>query len=370
MTRSPAPLILRLRLAALIAMALTLSACAGGAPEVRVSTPVATASAVVAEMTASATPEATPEPPRRVVVAFTGDLMLDRDVEFAMATIAATYPFDAAMPLFEGVDYAVGNLEGTFTDIGVPMEKRYVFATDPALAAGLAATPFRVVTLANNHATDYGVEGLTRTIETLDAHGIGWFGAGRDEAEARGGVIVTAEGQPGIAYLGYNAFPEVHWADGNAGGVARASVEAVREDVARMRARPDVDFIVVTLHAGDEYRREVNEEQRAIARAAVEAGADLVVGHHPHVLQPVEAYRDRFILYSLGNFVFDLDADDLATLGEGPFESAVAVVTFEVGRPPALEIRPAWIDVAKNRPRPATAAELGAVLQTLGWPLR
>lgn len=327
-------------------------------------------SARASEATSSATPDATTEPPRRVVVAFTGDLMLDRDVEFAMATVSATYPFDAAAPLFEGVDYAVGNLEGTFTDVGAPMAKKYVFATDPALAAGLAATPFRVVTLANNHATDYGIEGLARTIETLEAHGIRWFGAGRDEAEARRGLVVTAEGQPGIAYLGYNAFPEVHWADGAAGGVARASVEAVREDVARMRAQPGVDFIVVTLHAGDEYRHEVNEEQRAIARAAVEAGADLVVGHHPHVLQPVEAYRDRFILYSLGNFVFDLDADDLATLGEGPFQGAVAVVTFEVGRPPALEIRAARIDVAENRPRPATREEAPAILGRLGWPLR
>ncbi len=317
--------------------------------------------------TASPSPP-TPEPPRRVVVAFTGDLMLDREVELAMLD-DLTFPFDAAAPLFEGVDYAVGNLEGTFTDRGVPMDKQYVFATDPALAAALPRTPFRVVTLANNHAMDYGLDGLDRTIEALEEHGIGWFGAGPTEAVARQGLVVGAPGQPTIAYLGYNAFPQVIWADGDRGGIARASVDVVREDVERMRHRADVDFVVVTLHAGDEYHHAPNPEQRALARAAIEAGADLVVGHHPHVLQPVEEVEGRLVLYSLGNFVFDLDADDLVTLGVGPFQSVVAVVTFEVGQPPALELRPAMIEVTENRPRPATEQEADAILGLLGWPL-
>jgi poly-gamma-glutamate capsule biosynthesis protein CapA/YwtB (metallophosphatase superfamily) len=349
--------------------ALLVGACASAkTPAVAVATLTVTPEPA-ASATATPSPTPRPEVPRRLVVAFTGDLMLDRDIETAMATKGATFPFEATTLLFEGVDYAVGNLEGTFTDLGVPMDKKYVFATDPSLATGLAEIPFRVVSLANNHATDYGIEGLVRTIETLDEHGIGWFGAGRSEEEARQGLVVTGEGpQPAIGYLGYNAFPEVIWADGARGGIARASIMAVREDVTRMRARPDVDVVVVTLHAGDEYRHTVNDEQRSLARAAIEAGADLVIGHHPHVLQPVEVYRDRFIFYSLGNFVFDLDADDLATLGPGPFQSVVVVATFEVGRLPAIELRPAMIDLHENRPRPATAKEASAILGVLGWP--
>jgi len=305
-----------------------------------------------------------------VRIAFTGDVMLDRDVEYAMATEGAGYPFEAARPLFEGVDLAVLNLEGTFTDIGTPLDKQYQFTTDPSLALGLRALPAWAVSLSNNHATDYGLPGLERTLQALDEVEVASFGAGLTEADARAGVIATAEAAPSIAFLGYSDIGETIFASGDQGGVARASVEAITEDVARVRAQPDVDFVVVTLHMGTEYTHVVTARQQELARAAIDAGADLVVGHHPHVLQPVEEYetadgRTGLILYSLGNFVFDLDAEDLAVLGEGPFQSVVAAVTFEEGQPLALELRPARIDVTENRPRPATPEEAAAILGIL-----
>lgn len=305
-----------------------------------------------------------------MTVAFVGDLMLDRDVEAAMHSEGAGYPFEAARPLFEGADLVIANLEGTFTDAGIPLAKQYVFATAPELALGLLELPTWGVSLSNNHATDYGVTGLRRTLETLDQHGIAHFGAGLTEADARGGVIAGADSAPNIAFLGYSDIGETVFASGTEGGVARANVEAIREDVEAMRARPDVDVVVVTLHMGTEYTHVVNARQQDLARAAIEAGASLVVGHHPHVLQPVEEYRAEdgrrgLILYSLGNFVFDLDADDLATLGEGPFQSVVAHVTFERGQHPTLELRPAHIDVIENRPRPAIPEEAEAILELL-----
>ncbi|MGE3960309.1 MAG: CapA family protein [Dehalococcoidia bacterium] len=328
--------------------------------------------------TLAASPPAPPTPsdtpaPTRLSIAFVGDVMLDRDVEAAMHAEGPGYPFAAAAPLFEGVDLVVANLEGTFTDIGIPLAKQYVFATDPTLAPGLLDVPVWGVSLSNNHATDYGVGGLERTIETLDANGIAHFGAGRSEAEARGGVLAASEGGPTVAFLGYSDIGETVFASGEDGGVSRANVDAIRADVAAMRARPEVDAVVVTLHMGTEYTHIVTPRQQELARAAIEAGADLVVGHHPHVLQPVEAYRAAdgrrgLILYSLGNFVFDLDADDLATLGEGPFQSVVAVVTFEAGQHPVFELRPARIDVVENRPRPATPLEGEAILALLEAP--
>jgi len=335
---------------------------------------LATASPTPAvEVTRAPRPTSTPTPPPppgRAVIAFTGDVMLDRDVEHLMATEGPGYPFEAVRSLFEGVDLTVINLEGTFTDVGTPLDKQYQFATDPRLAIGLRALPAWGVSLSNNHATDYGIEGLRRTIETLDALRIARFGAGLTEAQARGGVVAFAGRPPGIAFLGYSDIGETIFASGAEGGVARASVEAITEDVAAMRAIPRVDFVVVTLHMGTEYTHVVTPRQQELAHAAIDAGADLVVGHHPHVLQPIEEYetadgRTGLILYSLGNFVFDLDADDLATLGEGPFQSVVAVVTFEVGQPLALELRPARIDVAENRPRPATPEEAAAILAIL-----
>ncbi|MCA9850827.1 MAG: CapA family protein [Dehalococcoidia bacterium] len=318
-----------------------------------------------------ATPTATPTaPPSTVTIAFVGDVMLDRDVEAAMHSEGAGYPFGAVGSLFDGADLVVANLEGTFTDIGIPLAKQYVFATDPTLAPGLLDVPVWGVSLSNNHATDYGVGGLERTIETLDRNGIAHFGAGRTEAEARGGVIAARDGAPTIAFLGYSDIGETVFASGEEGGVSRANVDAITSDVRAMRARPDVDRVVVTLHMGTEYTHVVTPRQQELARAAIEAGADLVVAHHPHVLQPVEEYRASdgrrgLILYSLGNFVFDLDADDLATLGEGPFQSVVAVVTFEPGQYPILELRPARIDVVENRPRPATPEEADAILELL-----
>ena len=371
---------MRSRRDGLIALAvlatLLLAACSGnqGLPE---GITVASTTATV-----SATPTASPSPPpsatpptapTSITIAFTGDVMLDRDVEGAMEANGAGYPFEAARPLFEGADLVVVNLEGTFTDAGNPLAKRYVFATAPELAAGLLEVPIWAVSLSNNHATDYGVAGLRNTLEALDAQGVRHFGAGPTEADARAPIVTGGDRGPRIAFLGYSDIGETVFASRAEGGVSRASVEAVTADVSALRAAGAADFIVVTLHMGTEYTHVVTARQQELARAAIEAGAALVVGHHPHVLQPIEEYRASdgrrgLILYSLGNFVFDLDADDLATLGDGPFQSVVAHVTFEVGQQPVLDLRPARIDVVENRPRPATPPEADAILGILAAP--
>lgn len=339
-------------------------------PAITIATATPTTTALASTVAPMPSPSPSPPPtptPARVTIAFVGDVMLDRDVEYAMATVDVGYPFERAMPLFADADLVVANLEGTFTDVGDPLDKQYVFATAPALASGLNTVPIWAVSLSNNHATDYGLAGLDRTMEALDASGTRYFGAGAGENQARAPQLTPggAAGVPVVAFLGYSAIGETIFASGATGGVARATAEAITENVTAARANPSVDFVVVTLHMGTEYSHLVNDTQRALAEAAIDAGADLVVGHHPHVLQPVEAYRGGLILYSLGNFVFDLDADDLRNLREGPFQSVVALVTFEVGATPTLELRPARIDVVENRPRPATEAEAAAILDLL-----
>ena len=352
---------------------LLLAACLGGDALPEGITVASTTATVSATPTASPTlpPSVTPEPtPASITIAFTGDVMLDRDVERAMEAEGAGYPFAAAKSLFEGADLVVVNLEGTLTDAGNPLAKRYVFATAPELASGLLELPAWAVSLSNNHATDYGGAGLRNTLGALDAQGIAHFGAGMSEEEARAPLVTPEDRGPRIAFLGYSDIGETVFASGAEGGVSRASVEAITEDVSALRAARAADFIVVTLHMGTEYTHVVTARQQELARAAIEAGATLVVGHHPHVLQTIEEYRASdgrrgLILYSLGNFVFDLDADDLATRGEGPFQSVVAHVTFEVGQHPVLDLRPARIDVIENRPRPATPTEAEAILRLL-----
>ena len=326
---------------------------------------------------AAATPQPTPLPPARVTIAFVGDLMIDRRVEIAMAVEGPEYTLERVTVLFEEADLVVGNLEGTLSVGGTPMDKRYTFQTDPELAIPmLLAGGIDAVSLANNHTTDFGITSLEQTIAVLDGAGIHHWGAHMTEASARAARHVSVPAAGGdysvsIRFLGYNDFPQIIFAAGDQAGVARATVDSITEAVARVRGEASGDFIVVTIHGGDEYSHVVNDRQRSFAYAAIDAGADLVVGHHPHVLQPIEVYKDRLILHSLGNFVFDLDAEDMEFLGEGPFQSVVALVTFEVGRHPTpadLELRPARIDVVENRPRPATAEEAEGIITLLAPP--
>jgi hypothetical protein len=125
------------------------------------------------------------------------------------------------------------------------------------------------------------------------------------------------------------------------------------------------DIVVVSLHSGVEYTDAPQPEQQQLAHAAVDAGALLVLGHHPHALQGWEYYGDGLIVYSLGNFVFDLDADDLANLGPRAFESIVLYVTLSAGRVIDVRAEPVIIDPIEDRPRPATQEEGASILERL-----
>jgi poly-gamma-glutamate synthesis protein (capsule biosynthesis protein) len=289
--------------------------------------------------------------------------MFERRVQELMITEGAGYPFAHVLPLFEDIDLLVGNLEGTFTDVGVSLDKYYSFRTDPALAIALADAGFAAVSLANNHATDYGLEGLDRTLQALDGVGVRSFGAGMTEVDARAPLLATPTGRPSVAFLGYSTVGETIFADGDGGGVAHASAEWMDGDIRAAAERADI--VVVSLHSGVEYDHEPTDTQRTLARAAIDAGASVVVGHHPHVLQPWERYGDGVIFYSLGNFVFDLDAEDIGTYGIGAFQAAIALVTFEDGAPPHVDFRLAVIDPYEHRPYPATADEIAAIEDVL-----
>ncbi|MGE0057200.1 MAG: CapA family protein, partial [Dehalococcoidia bacterium] len=139
-------------------------------------------------------------------------------------------------------------------------------------------------------------------------------------------------------------------------------------------AKQVADIVIVSVHAGVEYQDAPTAEQRRLDRAAIDAGASILLGHHAHVFQGWEVYGDGVIVYGLGNFVFDLDTDDLATLGPRPFQTAV--MRFELspeGDVLGVNARPVFIDPLENRPRPATGdrlAEIEARIRTLNAGLR
>jgi poly-gamma-glutamate synthesis protein (capsule biosynthesis protein) len=146
-------------------------------------------------------------------------------------------------------------------------------------------------------------------------------------------------------------------------GVALATMEGITEDVAA--ARKQADVVIVSLHSGVEYTDAPQPGQQRLARAAIDAGALLVLGHHPHSLQGWEWYGEGLIIYSLGNFVFDLDYDDLAQLGPRAFQTAVVSITLTADRVVDAKAAPVFIDPSENRPRPATAEEAAEIQERI-----
>ncbi len=161
---------------------------------------------------------------------------------------------------------------------------------------------FNVLSMANNHMLDYGADGLLETIHHLDSLGINHSGAGDSLSSARREAIVTCNGSK-IAFLSYSlTFPKEFYADKDRAGTAPGFRPTLEEDISRARA--SADYVVVSFHWGQELAVMPKKYQVTAARLAVDAGADIVIGHHPHVLQGIEHYKNALIFYSLGNFAF------------------------------------------------------------------
>ena len=237
-----------------------------------------------------------------------GDIMLDRDVKKAGLSNGWEYMFAETASFLRGADVSFANLESPLGDRG-----RFInmFQAPPEAVEGLAFAGLDVVSLANNHALDYHHEGLLETMRLLREYGIDWVGAGRNLQKARA-PLIREVGGVSIGFLAYTEMwfvysrEPISWrATAEEPGVAPAELDQIVEDVQKLREL--VDVVVVSMHWGKEYVHEPTPEQMRLARAAADAGADLIVGHHPHVLQGLEFYNQSVIAYSLGNFVFDLN---------------------------------------------------------------
>lgn len=233
-----------------------------------------------------------------------GDIMLDASARATMDERGYDYAFDAVREVFVNSHVVIGNLEGPLAYGGVPEpDKQFLFRSPPdRVAPALQRAGFNVLNLANNHTLDYGAEGLAETLAALQSAGIARSGAGMNLDEARRAAIVTVNGIR-VAFLGYSlTFPESFYATPQKAGTAYGHADQVRADIAE--ARRHVDAVIASFHWGQEGNTGLREYQLALAHAAIDAGAVAVLGHHPHVLQAVERYRNGVICYSLGNFAF------------------------------------------------------------------
>ncbi|MBC7250843.1 MAG: CapA family protein, partial [Anaerolineae bacterium] len=244
-----------------------------------------------------------------------GDIMLARTPEERMEVFGSGYPFAAVGNLLRGADVAVGNLECALTARSQPIpHKLYLFRAHPRHVEGLVQAGFDVLILGNNHTSDYGQAGLDETVVTLRDHGLAYVGAGSSAEEAYRPLFLEVKGVR-LAFLSYamSSFKQVPWEMPPDTHVAYAEVSVIQEAV--RQARQQADVVIVNLHAGIEYARTPSEEQRALAYAAADAGADLVIGHEPHVVQDTEVRGRCLIAWSLGDFVFDISAVDAARDG-------------------------------------------------------
>ncbi|MEP6756800.1 MAG: CapA family protein, partial [Chthonomonadales bacterium] len=200
---------------------------------------------------------------------------------------------------------------------------------DPTNAKALKDAGFKIVCLANNHSLDYDRPALVETIAALERNGIPFAGAGRTKADAHRAVILNVKGLK-VAFLAYlGLFPAILPEREGKPSVAMAEATAIRRDIAAVRSQ--VDFVIVSLHAGVERKRHHSSRQENIAHTMVDAGADMVIGHHPHVVQDFETYKGKPIFYSLGNFVFEPSAS--CRQEGGKHWSGMIRATLERGKP-------------------------------------
>lgn len=293
--------------ALLLALALVLTGCARAPQVPTVATeavtlpttaPVETTLAV--ETTGETTAPETEPQPERFLLTFVGDCTLGAnpgnyyaDTGF-IKTVGEDYgyPFRNVMDYFASDDGTFLNLEGPLTDEGYPTKKAHVFRGPTAYVEILTGSSVEGVTLANNHTQDYGATGYASTVETLKQAGIPFV-------ERDSSTIVTLD-----CGLTVGIYGAVYY---------HIDVEAMRTQLAELSKLADV--VVFAPHWGTECTYAVTREQQEIGKAAIEAGADIVWGSHPHVLQPMETYQDGIILYSMGNFCFggNIAAEDLDT---------------------------------------------------------
>jgi poly-gamma-glutamate capsule biosynthesis protein CapA/YwtB (metallophosphatase superfamily) len=239
-----------------------------------------------------------------------GDLNLGRTVTWQYLLKGDTlYPFQALRDTLQAADITFGNLESPLAPVGHPFERTgsFVFSAPPVAADALAQAGFDVVSDANNHAWDVGLDGVKVTLRELDRVGLAHAGTGLTVAEAHRPAIVERRGWR-VAFFAttraYNPAPRHFYSHIGSHYIAYADSGWLYPAIRRLRASGTVDLIVVSTHAGDELAEKPDPALRAFFRGAVEAGADICLGHHPHVLQPVEWYRGKPIIYSMGNFIF------------------------------------------------------------------
>ncbi|MBI2515137.1 CapA family protein [Candidatus Wolfebacteria bacterium] len=241
-----------------------------------------------------------------VTLLFVGDIMLSRGVASQIKKHNDfIFPFLKIADFTKSADLTFGNLEGPISARGQNQGSQYSFRARLESVEGLTFAGFDVLNLANNHIFDWGKPALEETMDILKANELGFIGAGRNYLEANAPLIKEV-GNTKVAFLGFTTlYPKILEAGDDSTGISSLDLEKAKDIIFNLKRTHSADLIIASFHWGEEYKKQAGDKERGIAYALVNSGADLVVGHHPHVVQEIERYNDGLIAYSLGNFVFD-----------------------------------------------------------------
>lgn len=295
-----------------------------------------------------------------VTFGFAGDVMLSGNVERRAKAAGYDSLFSEISTWLQMPDVTIANLESPITtrDEGDEASNEWLYRASPDAVPALRKAGFDLMTVANNHILDYGVAGLQDTIENLEDEAILTAGAGMSEEDAFRPVLMEVN-EVQIAVLAFSRIvPEAAWkAHGDQPGVA--TTYDYRKPVAAIElASEQADLVIVYAHWGDERESAINKHQRELARRYIDAGADLVIGSHPLVLQGLERYKDRWIAYSLGSLVFTTNPDYPET-----WESALLYAACTPSGDCELSVVP--ITNKDFQPRKLGASEAQAVMERL-----
>jgi gamma-polyglutamate biosynthesis protein CapA len=270
-----------------------------------------------------------------------GDVLLDRGCGTKIRQHGYDYLFESVGDFIKSRDLALCNLEGPLSVKKKKTVERMRFCADSSSVEVLKRSGFDIFCLANNHILDYGRQILLETRNILETNGLTAIGAGINKADAASPRLIQKKGCT-IAFLDFAAVPYFGAGlDANLPCPAIADSGTVRAEVEKCRLAADI--VVVTFHWGVEYATRPTKEQVNLARLSIDSGADLVIGHHPHVIQSIEKYHGKFILYSLGNFVFDQHKPEQR-------ESILFTCTFREGKVESPHIVPVIIQDGAYRP--------------------
>ena len=244
--------------------------------------------------------------PKLIRLGFVGDIMLDRDVERSVDRNGNGdyhYIFSNIKDTLGSFDILFGNLEGPVSTQTKVCGSMYSFNMATSVAEVLRDENFKIVSLANNHMFDYCYSGFQETLKNLFNANVEYVGAGQNINEAYTPKILLVDDLK-IAFLAASEFGKNYMDAGDdRGGIAIIDTNRMCSEINNIRS--EVDLVAISLHFGEEYKTELNSYQRNVATKLIDCGADLIIGSHPHVVEPLEKYKNGYIAYSLGNFIFD-----------------------------------------------------------------